>query len=140
MRIGPKEERLAAPTSGSIAHISRDQRATWMRDRSISKKTPKTSITANTVVVLCAIAALIVVLIFLESRIRRLSVHAASQSGRTAILSGRTERMKTGLNQDHVDGQRIVVGSRNRTVYLRLADAKAATGKDPIDDPSMLPE
>jgi hypothetical protein len=111
-----------------------------MRDRSISKKTPKTSITANTVVVLCAIAALIVVLIFLESRIRRLSVHAASQSGRTAILSGRTERMKAGLNQDHVDGQRIVVGSRNRTVYLRLADAKAATGKDPIDDPSMLPE
>ena len=91
-------------------------------------------------VVLCAIAALIVVLVFLESRIRRLSVHAASQSGRAPILSGRTEGMKAALNHDQVDGQRIVVGSRNRTVYLRLADANAATGKDPIDDPPMLPE
>jgi len=140
MRIGPGEERLAAPTSGSIAQISRDQRVTWMRDRSIHKKTPKTSITPNTVVVLCAIAALMVVLIFLESRIRRLSVQAASQSGGTSSLTGRTERMKAALNHDQVDGQRIVVGSRNRTVYLRLADVNAATGKHPIDDPSVLPE
>ncbi len=139
MRIGPEEERLAAPTSGSISQIGRDQRVVWMRDRSISKKTPKTSITPNTVVVLCAIAVLIVLLVFLESHIRRLSVHA-SQSGCAPISSGRTERMKATLNHDQVDGQRIVVRSRNRTVYLRLADANAATGKDPIDDPSMLPE
>ena len=140
MRIGPGEERLAAPTSGSIAQIGRDQRLTEMHDRSISKKTPKASITPNTVVVLCAIAALIAILVFLESRIRRLSVHAASQSGRPPILSGRTERMKAALNHDQVDRQRIVVRSRNRTMYLRLADANAATGKDPIDDPSMFPE
>lgn len=140
MRIGPREERLAAPTSGSIAEIGRDQRLTEMRDRSISKKTPKTSITPNTVVVLCAIAALIAILVFLESRIRCLSVHAASQSGRAPILSGQTERMKAALDNDQVDGQRIVVGSRNRTVHLRLADANATTGKHPIDDPSMLPE
>jgi len=139
MRIGPEEKRGAAPTSGSIAQIGGDQRLTEMRDRSISKKTPKTSITPNTVVVLCAIAALIAILVFLESRIRRLSVHA-SQSGRAPILSGRTERMKVALNHDQADRQRIVVRSRNRTMYLRLVDAIAATGKDPIDDPSMLPE
>jgi hypothetical protein len=104
MRIGPEEERLAAPTSGSIAQIGRDQRVISIPDRSTSKKTPKTSITPNAVVVLCAIAALIVVLVSLESRIRRLSVHAASQSGRAPILSGRTERMKAALNNDQVDG------------------------------------
>ena len=111
MRIGPGKNASAAPTSGSIAQISRDQRGTWIRDRSISKKAPKTFISPNTVVVLCAIAALIVVLIFLESRIRRLSLHAASHSGRTSTLSGRAERMKAALNHDQLDGQWIVVGS-----------------------------
>jgi hypothetical protein len=38
-----------------------------MPDRSVPRKTP-TSITPNTVVVLCAIAALIAILVFLESR------------------------------------------------------------------------
>ena len=41
-----------------------------MPDRSTSKKTPKTSITPNTVIVLCAIVALITVLAFLESHVR----------------------------------------------------------------------
>jgi hypothetical protein len=60
---------IASPTSGSIAQVGCDQRVISMPDRSVSKKTP-TFITANTVVVLCAIAALITVLAFLESRIR----------------------------------------------------------------------
>ena len=41
-----------------------------MPDRSTSKKTLKTSITPNTVIVLCAIMALIATLAFLESHIR----------------------------------------------------------------------
>ena len=41
-----------------------------MADRSTSEKTPKTSITPNTVIVLCAIVALIAALAFLESHIR----------------------------------------------------------------------
>jgi hypothetical protein len=36
--------------------------------------------TPNTVVVLCAVAALIVIVVFLESRIRRLSIHVAPRS------------------------------------------------------------
>ena len=41
-----------------------------MLDRPIFRKTPKASITANTVILLCAIVGLITALTFLESRIR----------------------------------------------------------------------
>ena len=47
-----------------------------MPDRSVSRKAPETFMTTNTVVVLCAIAVLVAILVFLESRIRQLSVHA----------------------------------------------------------------
>src|SRR5262250_1386985 len=76
MKIPPGIDRLGAPISGSIAQLGHDRRVAWVRDRSISKNTPRTPVTLNTVVVLSAIVALIAILIFLESRIRRLSVRA----------------------------------------------------------------
>ncbi len=69
------EDRLAASPSSSIPQVISTP------DRSVSKKTPKVSITPNTVVVICAIAALIAILVLLESHIRSLSVHAASHHG-----------------------------------------------------------
>jgi hypothetical protein len=51
-----------------------------MNNRRSSSKTSPTPITPDTAVVLCAIAALLAVLVFLESRIRRLSIHVALRS------------------------------------------------------------
>jgi hypothetical protein len=50
---------------------------TSMPDRSISKKTTKTSVAPNTVIVLCAILVLIAALALLESHIRSID-HAQS--------------------------------------------------------------
>jgi hypothetical protein len=57
------EGHLPAPTSSSTA-----------------QEDTEASMTPNTAVVLCAVAALIVIVIFLESRIRRLSIHVAPRS------------------------------------------------------------
>jgi hypothetical protein len=69
------EHYLAASTSTSIA------RMIPAPNHSIPKKTSELSMTPNTVVVLCAIAALIAILVFLESRIRHLSIYGASNRG-----------------------------------------------------------
>jgi len=42
------------------------------------------------------------------------------------------------LDKSHIGGQRIMVGSRNRTVNKRFDAANPTTRKNPINDPSVL--
>src|ERR1700675_1558913 len=42
------------------------------------------------------------------------------------------------LDKSHIDRQRIMVGSRNRTVNKRFDAANATTRKNPINDPSVF--
>ena len=70
MKIQPVGRWPRSTGFGQIAQLARDHTVKRsMPDRSTSKKTPKTSITPNSVIVLCAIVALIAALAFLESHI-----------------------------------------------------------------------
>jgi hypothetical protein len=100
MTIQTGKDRIGAQASGSIAPLGPDRRVASTRNRSICGKTQRTPVTLNTMVVLVAIVALIAILNLLESRIRRLSVHSASQYSRAPIVSGRT----AALNKDQVGG------------------------------------
>ena len=85
-----------------------------MPDRSISKKTPKTSITPNTVIVLCAIVALIAALAFLESHIRsidhahpvgaKIRGHSPKEVWRDAEARRTDGGTWMALDKSHIDG------------------------------------
>ena len=85
-----------------------------MPDRSTSKKTPKTSITPNTVIVLCAIVALIAALAFLESHIRSIDNahpvgaeirgHSPKEVWRDAEARRTDGGTWMALDKSHIDG------------------------------------
>ena len=84
-----------------------------MLDRSISRKTPKTSITSNTVTVLCAILILITALAFLESHIRsidheqRVGAEIRSHGPREARRDAKARRTdgetRMAVDKSHID-------------------------------------
>jgi hypothetical protein len=85
-----------------------------MPDRSTSKKTPKTSITPNTVIVLCAIVALIAALAFLEPHIRSIDHvqafgaeirnHGPNEAWRDTEARRTDGGIWTALDKSHING------------------------------------
>jgi len=92
-----------------------------MLDRSISRKTPKTSITSNTVTVLCAILILIAALAFLESHIRSIDheqgvgaeirSHGPREARRDAKARRTDGETRMAVDKSHIDRWQIMVGS-----------------------------
>lgn len=81
------------PACRSTGVVGGDQSVVSMPYRSAAKRI-QSSVTSNTVVVLSAIAALIVILVLLESRIHRLSVHAAPRRIFDNFVKQETQRYK----------------------------------------------
>src|SRR5689334_16858647 len=115
MKMHPGARSPQSTGLGLDRAMARDQTVkTSMPDRSVSKKTTKTSLAYNTVIVLCAILVLIAALAFLESHIRSID-HAQSFDAGIGSHSPKktwpdTEARRTdgetwmALHQSHLEG------------------------------------
>jgi hypothetical protein len=114
MKIQPGGRRPQSTGFGLNRELARDHAVKRsMPARSTSKKTPKTSVTRNTVIVLCAIVALIAALAFLESHIRSIEhahpIRAEIRSHSPKEVGRDTEARRTdggiwmALDKSHID-------------------------------------